>query len=93
MGGMPNLSQLAMMNPFAFNPQLVSQLMGSGMGMTPNFMSAQLSNKALGQMWMSQDKLVAAQQQQQGEEDEEEEDMGVAETYADYMPAKGKYTV
>lgn len=58
MGGMPNLSQLGMMNPFPFNPQLFSQLMAPGMGLPPAYLAGQLPNKALGQMWMSQDKVM-----------------------------------
>lgn len=58
MGGMPNLSQLSMMPPFPFNPQLFSQLMASGINLPPSYLASQLPNKALGQMWMSQDKVL-----------------------------------
>ncbi|KAL1501972.1 hypothetical protein ABEB36_007190 [Hypothenemus hampei] len=48
-----------------------------------------LSNKAVQQMWMSQmDNKPMHQQQDEDEGDDEE--LGVAETYADYMPSKLK---
>lgn len=53
-----------------------------------NWMNAMMNNKTLSNFWMNSDikmPLVTAE-----EEDNEDEDMGVAETYADYMPPKLK---
>ena len=44
-----------------------------------------MANPILFQMGMSVNPLMMAQSQ---EEEEEDEDMGVAETYSDYMPLK-----
>ncbi|KAK9886438.1 hypothetical protein WA026_016716 [Henosepilachna vigintioctopunctata] len=47
----------------------------------------QLSNKAVASMWMNAD---AKPMHQQEEEEVDDEELGVAETYADYMPSKLK---
>ncbi|CAG9814913.1 unnamed protein product [Phaedon cochleariae] len=47
-----------------------------------------LSNKAVQSLWMNQ--MDNKQLQHQEEEEVDDEEMGVAETYADYMPAKLK---
>lgn len=47
-----------------------------------------LNNKALSQIWMNTDFKMPMTTAE--EEDNEDEDMGVAETYADYMPPKCK---
>lgn len=46
-----------------------------------------LSNKAVQSMWMNQ---MEKPMQQQEEEEGDDEELGVAETYADYMPSKLK---
>lgn len=47
-----------------------------------------LSNKAVQSLWMNQ--MDAKPLQHQEEEEGDEEELGVAETYADYMPSKLK---
>ncbi|XP_049824362.1 protein strawberry notch isoform X2 [Aethina tumida] len=49
--------------------------------------ASQLSNKAVQSMWMNQ---VDKPMHHQEEEEVDDEEMGVAETYADYMPSKLK---
>lgn len=73
-------------NPFMQNPflQNLTSLLYS-----PNTSpwNSQLSNKAVASMWMNND---AKQMQQHEEEEVDDEELGVAETYADYMPSKLK---
>ncbi|KAF5281855.1 hypothetical protein FQR65_LT14499 [Abscondita terminalis] len=76
-----------MNNPYIQNPflQNLSSLMYANQA---NPWGPQLSNKAVASMWMNAD---AKQLQPQHEEEEvDDEELGVAETYADYMPAKLK---
>ncbi|XP_058791168.1 protein strawberry notch isoform X2 [Phymastichus coffea] len=70
------------MNPFM---QFLNQA-----GMNPNWMAG-LANKGLSNMWMNSDpNKMNMQPTIPEEEDVEDEEMGVAETYADYMPTKLK---
>lgn len=80
-------------NPFLQNPFL--QNLTSLLHQTvPQWGTAPpLSNKAVASMWMNHDakqqmQVQQQQQQQQEEEEVDDEEMGVAETYADYMPSK-----
>lgn len=79
----------AMMNnhyPPSFMQSMMSMLYGSQGAMPP--WGGHLSNKAVQSMWMNQ--MDNKPMQHQEEEEGDEEEMGVAETYADYMPAKLK---
>ncbi|XP_018901680.2 protein strawberry notch isoform X2 [Bemisia tabaci] len=74
--------------------QILSSGMGmGGMGMTPGWSPFPQMGKNLPYppFWGSnEDKINALREEQQDDEDAEEDGMGVAETYADYMPAKLK---
>ncbi|XP_017785168.1 PREDICTED: protein strawberry notch isoform X2 [Nicrophorus vespilloides] len=73
-----------MQHPFLQN--LSSLLYSTPGGANP--WGPQLSSKAVASMWMNSD---AKQMQPHGEEEEvDDEEMGVAETYEDYMPSKLK---
>ncbi|BES90477.1 Strawberry notch homolog [Nesidiocoris tenuis] len=78
------------------NPMLLQQsnflkasyLLGQG---NPHLLQQQhwmnpMQNKAMNQFWMNADPKLAAAPAE--EEENDDEDMGVAETYADYMPSK-----
>lgn len=78
---------MGMNSPFMQNPffQNLSSLLYN-QSMAPPW-GPQLSNKAVASMWMNSD---AKQMQPHEEEEVEDEELGVAETYADYMPSKLK---
>ncbi|XP_012539722.1 protein strawberry notch isoform X2 [Monomorium pharaonis] len=81
--GMPgmNMNMNMGVNPFV---QLLNQS-----GIHPNWSG--LSGKAVSQMWMNAGDPTKLMQPSIPEEEEvDDEDMGVAETYADYMPMKLK---
>ncbi|CAH1132025.1 unnamed protein product [Ceutorhynchus assimilis] len=71
-------------NPFLQN---LSAMLYNTNPMAP--WGGQLSNKAVQQMWMNQMDNKPMHQQQE-EEEVDDEELGVAETYADYMPSKLK---
>ncbi|KAF2894826.1 hypothetical protein ILUMI_11349 [Ignelater luminosus] len=77
-----------MNNPYMQNPflQNLSTLMYANPAGHP--WGPQLSSKAVASMWMNADAKQLAPQHEEEEVDDEE--LGVAETYADYMPAKLK---
>ncbi|XP_012288560.1 protein strawberry notch isoform X2 [Orussus abietinus] len=83
LGGFMGMGMNMGVNPFV---QLLNQS-----GLHPNW-SAGLSGKAVSQLWMnSGDPGKMSMQPTLPEEEEvDDEDMGVAETYADYMPTKLK---
>ncbi|KAJ9587310.1 hypothetical protein L9F63_019166, partial [Diploptera punctata] len=88
MAGMPqhNATQLFQqtMNPFFMgqNGAILSHLLGQSGG---------LSGKTVSQLWMNDEsKISDFSVSVQEEEEVDDEDMGVAETYADYMPSKLK---
>lgn len=84
LGGILGMSGMNMgVNPFM-------QLLNQG-AMNPNW-AAGLTGKNLQQMWMNplDPTKMNMQQGMQEEEDVDDEEMGVAETYADYMPTKLK---
>lgn len=86
------------MNPFLM--QNLGSLFGSGapgmggMGIPPAWMMGQqMPGKAVANMWMGAagaGPLGQRPSQSEVEEEVEDEEMGVAETYADYMPSKLK---
>lgn len=76
------LQQMEMLNPY-FNPGYLSMFYP---GHVPTW-GGPLSNKAVQSMWMNQ---MEKPMQQQEEEEGDDEELGVAETYADYMPSKLK---
>ncbi|PSN38080.1 Protein strawberry notch [Blattella germanica] len=97
MGGMNmnmSLSHLAAMNPFLMsqNGALLNHLLGSG-GMNAAMhqgWAGGLSGKTVSQLWMNDESKLNALTTVQEEEEVDDDDMGVAETYADYMPTKLK---
>ncbi|XP_054281484.1 protein strawberry notch isoform X2 [Macrosteles quadrilineatus] len=84
MGYPPNLNALNQILSMGGMGGL-NQLMGQGMlqGMWPSMMP----NKAVSNMWGAPDDTKMRDQE---EEENDDEDMGVAETYSDYMPPKLK---
>ncbi|XP_065173122.1 protein strawberry notch isoform X2 [Atheta coriaria] len=96
------LATMEMNNQYMQNPfwnQLSSLLYSQGGPNAPNMPghwgTHQLSNKTVASMWMNADPakfagMMMPTPQQQEEEEVDEEEMGVAETYEDYMPSKLK---
>ncbi|XP_075218729.1 protein strawberry notch isoform X1 [Lycorma delicatula] len=85
-GGFPNMG----LNPFLMQGNgstLLSQLLNQS-GLHPSWAGA-LANKAFPLMWMNEDNKMNTIRETE-EEENDDEDMGVAETYADYMPSKLK---
>nr|CAH7748970.1 unnamed protein product [Callosobruchus chinensis] len=78
------MAALGLNNPYG-NP-FMQNLGSMFFGMPP--WGGQLSNKAVQQMWMNN--LDGRTHQHQEEEEVDDEELGVAETYADYMPSKLK---
>ncbi|CAH1982477.1 unnamed protein product [Acanthoscelides obtectus] len=77
------MAALGLNNPYG-NP-FMQNLGSMFFGMPP--WGGQLSNKAVQQMWMNN---MDRPHQHQEEEEVDDEELGVAETYADYMPSKLK---
>ncbi|XP_057655620.1 protein strawberry notch-like isoform X10 [Diorhabda carinulata] len=75
---------MEMLNPY-FNPGYFSMFYPGG-NIPP--WGGPLSNKAVQSMWMNQ--MDSKPMPQQEEEEVDDEELGVAETYADYMPSKLK---
>ncbi|XP_065201185.1 protein strawberry notch isoform X3 [Planococcus citri] len=96
MSGFSNVMSAMMMSPSfqaAMTPFLMSGngnpllgMLGSGQ-FFPNWTTPQLPAKTLQTFWAMNNK---GNMRAEEEDDNEDEDMGVAETYADYMPAKLK---
>ncbi|XP_074000099.1 protein strawberry notch isoform X3 [Rhodnius prolixus] len=85
-------STMANLNPMLLpgNGALLNHILGQKVPFAnQNWMNA-FPNKALAQFWMNADQKKLPTVQNPEEEDNEDEDMGVAETYADYMPSKLK---
>ncbi|XP_028133407.2 protein strawberry notch isoform X2 [Diabrotica virgifera virgifera] len=78
------IRSLEMLNPY-FNPGYFSMFYPGG-NMAP--WGGPLSNKAVQSMWMNQ--MDNKPMPHQEEEEVDDEELGVAETYADYMPSKLK---
>jgi len=82
------------MNPFFLsqNGALLNQLLGqSGMNAAMHQgWAGGLSGKTVSQLWMNDETKLNPLAASQEEEEVDDEDMGVAETYADYMPTKLK---
>ncbi|VEN40640.1 unnamed protein product [Callosobruchus maculatus] len=78
------MAALGLNNPYG-NP-FMQNLGSMFFGMPP--WGGQLSNKAVQQMWMNN--MDGRPHQHQEEEEVDDEELGVAETYADYMPSKLK---
>lgn len=82
------------MNPFLM--QNISSLFGPGGQMGPNtpwMMGQQVPGKAVANMWLGGPAVggpMPRPAQPEPEEEVDDEEMGVAETYADYMPSKLK---
>lgn len=79
------------MNPFLM--QNLSSLFGPGgqMGNSPWLMGQQMPGKAVANMWLGPPGAMPRPQAPEPEEEMgDDEEMGVAETYADYMPSKLK---
>ncbi|KYB27027.1 protein strawberry notch isoform X3 [Tribolium castaneum] len=81
------MAALGMNSPYMQNPflQNLSALLYSNQAGAPPW-GAQLSNKAVASMWNSGAKPMHHQE----EEEVDDEELGVAETYSDYMPSKLK---
>lgn len=79
------MAAMGLGNPFMQNPFLQNL---TSLLYNPNAApwGSQLSNKAVASMWMNND----AKQMVHEEEEVDDEELGVAETYADYMPSKLK---
>lgn len=79
------MAAMGLGNPFMQNPFLQNL---TSLLYNPNAApwGSQLSNKAVASMWMNND----AKQMAHEEEEVDDEELGVAETYADYMPSKLK---
>ncbi|XP_046682665.1 protein strawberry notch isoform X3 [Homalodisca vitripennis] len=86
MGYPPNLSNMGALGQFLSmgNSQFLNQLLSQGMH--PGVWPAMLPNKAVSNMWANEESKI----REQDDEENDDEDMGVAETYADYMPPKLK---
>lgn len=82
------MAAFGMNNPYA-NPflQNLSAMLYNPQGPLPPW-SGQLSNKAVQSLWMHQ--MDNKPMHHQEEEEVDDEELGVAETYADYMPSKLK---
>ncbi|XP_059611939.1 protein strawberry notch isoform X2 [Phlebotomus argentipes] len=81
-GGMSGSNPMSNLNQFML--QNLSNLIAAN----PSFLTGGIPNKLLSQMWLPD---TTKQMNQVPEEEEaEDEEMGVAETYADYMPSKLK---
>ncbi|XP_063926322.1 protein strawberry notch isoform X2 [Zophobas morio] len=82
------MAALGMNSPYMQNPflQNLSALLYSNPTGPPTW-GGQLSNKAVASMWMN---AGAKPMHHQEEEEVDDEELGVAETYADYMPSKLK---
>lgn len=78
------MAAMGLGNPFMQNPFLQNL---TSLLYNPNAApwNSQLSNKAVASMWMNNDAKM-----QHEEEEVDDEELGVAETYADYMPSKLK---
>ncbi|XP_055389507.1 protein strawberry notch isoform X2 [Condylostylus longicornis] len=81
-GGNPN--QLSSIN------QLVIQNLQALLAANPQFLTSGIPNKLLTQMWMEPQKFTSQNQQPVEDDEGDDEEMGVAETYAEYWPAKLK---
>nr|XP_022905904.1 protein strawberry notch isoform X2 [Onthophagus taurus] len=75
------MAAMSMNGPYMQNPYLQNQMFVGGQW------PPQLSSKAVASMWMNN---MNNPNKLQEEEEVDDEEMGVAETYADYMPAKLK---
>jgi hypothetical protein len=82
------MAALGMNSPYMQNPflQNLSALLYSNPTGPPQW-GGQLSNKAVASMWMNSG---ANPRHHQEEEEVDDEELGVAETYSDYMPSKLK---
>ncbi|RZC32135.1 protein strawberry notch [Asbolus verrucosus] len=82
------MAALGMNSPYMQNPflQNLSALLYSNPSGPPPW-GSQLSNKAVASMWMNSG---AKPLHHQEEEEVDDEELGVAETYSDYMPSKLK---
>lgn len=90
MGLLIKLVELAAMMNNHYPPTFMQSMMNmlySPQGVMPTW-DGHLSNKAVQSLWMNH--MGNKQMQHQEEEEGDEEELGVAETYADYMPAKLK---
>ncbi|KAG4065553.1 hypothetical protein HA402_013323 [Bradysia odoriphaga] len=70
--------------------QFMLQNLQSLLAANPNFLTGGIPNKLLSQMWSEPAKVMSYQMQPQEEDEHDDEEMGVAETYSDYWPAKLK---
>ncbi|GAB0092971.1 Protein strawberry notch [Sergentomyia squamirostris] len=76
-------------NPMSNLNQFMLQNLQNLLAANPSFLTAGIPTQLLSQMWIP-DPSKQMHQVQHEEEEAEDEEMGVAETYADYMPAKLK---
>lgn len=80
------------MNSFMMphNGSLLNHLMQSGMNAMHQGWAGGLSGKMVSQLWMNDESKMNQMSTVHEEEEVDDDDMGVAETYADYMPSKLK---
>ncbi|XP_058128466.1 protein strawberry notch [Anopheles coustani] len=82
LGSSDNMSQLMMSNNKQWLQNLQAMLVAN-----PHYLTSGIPTKLISQMWMADASKV---NQMPEEEEADEEEMGVAETYAEYWPAKLK---
>ncbi|XP_055677272.1 protein strawberry notch isoform X2 [Lutzomyia longipalpis] len=88
-GGSSGTKNASGQNPMSNLNQFMLQNLSNLIAANPSFLTGGIPNQLLSQMWFAEQAKQMPPQVQE-EEEAEDEEMGVAETYADYMPAKLK---